>query len=194
MLLDFFRLEAYNQIRSNQGYFRVSGCTFWNNLNYYKKATRDKGYPLLPIGNSPLAICGGCLCKLTLPTAKAGGFLFLPPLHWQIPYGTAMSYTVSTGYIYTVPACPAVQFSYLYADCSCSPFFKILMPAFVSRSWTAWQPGHSQIRMRRFITPQKQQVKVSTLPLYSLALPPFCFQKGQPSDYPYHVLIWLDSV
>ena len=73
MLLDFFRLAAYNQIRSNQGYFRVSGCTFWNNLNYYKKATRDKGYPLLPIGNSPLAICGGCLCKLTLPTAKAGG-------------------------------------------------------------------------------------------------------------------------
>ena len=71
---------------------------------------------------------------LTLPTAKAGGFLFLPPLHWQIPYGTAMSYTVSTGYLYTVPACPAVQFSYLYADCSCSPFFKILMPAFVSRS------------------------------------------------------------
>lgn len=71
---------------------------------------------------------------LTLPTAKAEGFLFLPPLHWQIPYGTAMSYTVSTGYIYTVPACPAVQFSYLYADCSCSPFFKILMPAFVSRS------------------------------------------------------------
>ena len=39
------------------------------------------------------------------------------------------------------------------------------------------------------ITPQKQQVKASTLPLYSLALPPFCFQKGQPSDYPYHVLI-----
>ena len=72
--------------------------------------------------------------KLTLPTVKAGGFLFLPPLHWQIPYGTAMSYTVSTGYLYTVPACPAVQFSYLYADCSCSPFFKILMPAFVSRS------------------------------------------------------------
>ena len=48
--------------------------------------------------------------KLTLPTAKAGGFLFLPPLHWQIPYGTAMSYTVSTGYIYTVPVCPTVQF------------------------------------------------------------------------------------
>ena len=76
----------------------------------------------------------GISLLLTLPTAKAGGFLFLPPLHWQIPYGTAMSYTVSTGYIYTVPACPAVQFSYLYADCSCSPFFKILMPAFVSRS------------------------------------------------------------
>ena len=76
----------------------------------------------------------GISLLLTLPTAKAGGFLFLPPVHWQIPYGTAMSYTVSTGYIYTVLACPAVQFSYLYADCSCSPFFKILMPAFVSRS------------------------------------------------------------
>ena len=48
--------------------------------------------------------------NLTLPTAKAGGFLFLPLLHWQIPYGTAMSYTVSTSYIYPVPACPAVQF------------------------------------------------------------------------------------
>ena len=72
--------------------------------------------------------------KLTLPTAKAGGFLFLPLLHWQIPYGTAMSYTVSTSYIYPVPACPAVQFFYLHADCICRPFFRILMPAFISRS------------------------------------------------------------
>ena len=47
---------------------------------------------------------------LTLPTAKAGGFLLLPLLHWQTPYGTAMSYTVSTSYIYTVPVCPTVQF------------------------------------------------------------------------------------
>ena len=31
-------------------------------------------------------------------------------LHWQTPYGTAMSYTVSTSYIYTVPVCPTVQF------------------------------------------------------------------------------------
>ena len=46
---------------------------------------------------------------LTLPTAKAGGFLFLPLLHWRIPYGTAMSYTVSTSYVYPVPVCPAVQ-------------------------------------------------------------------------------------
>lgn len=29
--------------------------------------------------------------QLTLPTTKAGGFLFLPLLHWRIPYGTAMS-------------------------------------------------------------------------------------------------------
>ena len=48
--------------------------------------------------------------NLTLPTAKAGGFLLLPLLHWQTPYGTAMSYTVSTSYIYTVPVCPTVQF------------------------------------------------------------------------------------
>ena len=52
---------------------------------------------------------------------------------------------------------------YLHADCICSPFFRILMPAFVSRLWTAWQIGHSQIRMRRFFTsgfrqPQKLQV------------------------------------
>ena len=47
---------------------------------------------------------------LTLPTAKAGGFLLLPLLHWQTPYGTTMSYTVSTSYIYTVPVCPTVQF------------------------------------------------------------------------------------
>ena len=50
------------------------------------------------------------LPHLTLPTAKAGGFLLLPLLHWQTPYGTAMSYTVSTSYIYTVPVCPTVQF------------------------------------------------------------------------------------
>ena len=30
------------------------------------------------------------------PTAKLMGFLFLPLLHWLIPYGIAMSYTVST--------------------------------------------------------------------------------------------------
>ena len=33
---------------------------------------------------------------LTLPTAKAGGFLLQPLLHWPIPFGTATSYTVST--------------------------------------------------------------------------------------------------
>ena len=36
--------------------------------------------------------------------------MLLPLLHWQTPYGTAMSYTVSTSYIYTVPVCPTVQF------------------------------------------------------------------------------------
>lgn len=33
---------------------------------------------------------------LTLPIAKARGFLFLPLLHWLIPKGIATSYTVST--------------------------------------------------------------------------------------------------
>ena len=33
---------------------------------------------------------------LTLPTAKAGGFLLQPLLHWLIPFGISMSYTVST--------------------------------------------------------------------------------------------------
>ena len=54
--------------------------------------------------------CTDIVPQLTLPTAKAGGFLLLPLLHWQTPYGTAMSYTVSTSYIYTVPVCPTVQF------------------------------------------------------------------------------------
>ena len=36
------------------------------------------------------------LLYLTLPTAKAGGFLLLPLLHWMIPCGISMSYTVST--------------------------------------------------------------------------------------------------
>ena len=34
--------------------------------------------------------------ELTLPTAKAGGFLLQPLLHWLIPFGISMSYTVST--------------------------------------------------------------------------------------------------
>ena len=36
------------------------------------------------------------LHMLTLPTAKAGGFLLQPLLHWLIPFGISMSYTVST--------------------------------------------------------------------------------------------------
>jgi len=38
----------------------------------------------------------GFIYMLTLPTAKAGGFLLQPLLHWLIPYGIAMAYTVST--------------------------------------------------------------------------------------------------
>ena len=36
-----------------------------------------------------------CL-QLTLPTGKAGGFLFQPLQHLRTPYGIATSYTVST--------------------------------------------------------------------------------------------------
>ena len=43
VLLDFFRPAAYNQIRSNQGYFRVSGCTFC----FQKGQTPDYPYHVL---------------------------------------------------------------------------------------------------------------------------------------------------
>lgn len=36
------------------------------------------------------------ISSLTLPIAKARGFLFLPLLHWIIPKGITMSYTMST--------------------------------------------------------------------------------------------------
>ena len=87
------------------------------------------GTKFLPIRNilTPVVHVMSNFSILTLPTVKAGGFLFLPPLHWQIPYGTAMSYTVSTGYLYTVPACPAVQFSYLYA-CIRIPVINCMTP------------------------------------------------------------------
>ena len=90
------------------------------------------GYVKTDLGCSEICF----LCEdnhLTLPTAKAGGFLLLPLLHWQTPYGTAMSYTVSTSYIYTVPVCPTVQFLSL-CRLHLQSFFRILILAFVSRS------------------------------------------------------------
>ena len=79
---------------------------------------------------------------LTLPTTKAGGFLFLPLLHWRIPYGTAMSTQCPQAMFILFPYALRYSF-YLYADCICSPFFKILIPALIPLLCSAWQFGHS---------------------------------------------------
>jgi hypothetical protein len=41
---------------------------------------------------------------------------------------------------------------YIYADCMSNPLFKILMLALVSLSCFVWHPGHSHLRMARFLT------------------------------------------
>ena len=99
---------------------------------------------------------------LTLPTTKAGGFLFLPLLHWRIPYGTAMSTQCPQAMFILFPYALRYSF-YLYADCICSPFFKILIPALIPLLCSAWQFGHSHTRTARFFTsgfwyPQQEQV------------------------------------
>ena len=53
----------------------------------------ERGYNLETISDAT----GFSIDQLTLPTAKAGGFLLQPLLHWLIPFGTATSYTVTTG-------------------------------------------------------------------------------------------------
>lgn len=68
--------------------------------------------------------------QLTLPTAKAGGFLLQPLLHWKIPCGISMSYTVSTSWIILFPyalRCSLIciylfmltAFAILYSRCLC---------------------------------------------------------------------------
>ena len=100
---------------------------------------------------------------LTLPTAKAGGFLFQPLLHWLIPYGIATSYTVSTSQIILFPYALRCSLIYIYADCICSPLVKIFILALVSLLCMVWHSGHSHTRTARFFTsgflyPQQEQV------------------------------------
>ena len=57
----------------------------------------------------------------------------------------------------------AVLYIFIYADCICSPFFKMLIPALTSLSCFVWHSGHSQLRTARFFTsgflyPQQLQV------------------------------------
>ena len=64
---------------------------------------------------------------------------------------------------YTVPVCPTVQFYVVYADCICSPLFKILILALVSLLCFVPHSGHIQLRIARFFTsgflyPQAEQV------------------------------------
>ena len=101
--------------------------------------------------------------SLTLPTAKAEGFLLQPLLHWLIPFGTATSYTVSTSQIILFPYALRCSLIYVYADCICNPLFKMFMPALVSLLCFVWHSGHSQFRTARFFTsgflyPQQEQV------------------------------------
>ena len=51
MLLDFFRLAAYNQIRSNQGYLPIRWLSFQKYFIFDEQIS-GKGYPLLTVGNS----------------------------------------------------------------------------------------------------------------------------------------------
>lgn len=102
-------------------------------------------------------------CYLTLPTAKAGGFLFQPLLHWLIPYGIATSYTVSTSQIILFPYALRCSLIYIYADCICSPLVKMFILALVSLLCMVWHSGHSHTRTARFFTsgflyPQQEQV------------------------------------
>ena len=90
--------------------------------------------------------------KLTLPTAKAGGFLLQPLLHWMIPCGISTSYTVSTSWIILFPYALRCSLIFIYADRICSPFFKMFLLALISMSCTVWQSGHSHIRTARFFT------------------------------------------
>lgn len=70
--------------------------------------------------------------NLTLPTAKSGGFLLPPPLHWRMPYGIAMSYTVSTSQIILFPYALRCSFLCVYSDCS--------------DTWLVFLPHHSHTR------------------------------------------------
>lgn len=110
-----------------------------------------------------LAIFAAKLFFLTLPTAKARRILAstTTALANILRYHNVLHSVHKLDY--TVPVCPTVQFMYLYADCICSPLFKIFMLALVSRLCTAWQIGHSHTRIARFFTsgflyPQQEHV------------------------------------
>ena len=86
-----------------------------------------------------------------------------PLLHRLIPYGIAMSYTMSTSWIILFPYALRCSLVCIYADCISSPLFRIFIPALVSRLCFVWHSGHSHSRTARFFTsgflyPQHEQV------------------------------------
>ena len=58
-----------------------------------------------------------------------------------------MSYTVSTSQIILFPYALRCNLVFIYADCICSPLFKMLLLALVSLLCNVWQSGHSHIRI-----------------------------------------------
>ena len=72
--------------------------------------------------------------KLTLPTAKAGGFLLQPLLHWMIPCGISMSYTVSTSWIILFPY--ALRCSFI---CTILTAFAVLYSRYLHWHWCPYR-------------------------------------------------------
>ena len=71
---------------------------------------------------------------LTLPTAKAGGFLLQPLLHWLIPFGISMSYTVSTSWIILFPY--ALRCSFI---CTILTAFAVLYSRYLHWHWCPYR-------------------------------------------------------
>ena len=79
----------------------------------------------------------------------------------------------------------AVLYIFIYADCICSPFFKMLIPALTSLPCFVWHSGHSQLRTARsftsgFLYPQQLQVWLLGYIVGTLMM-----------SFPYHAALYL---
>ena len=99
----------------------------------------------VPCGDGFLNIRAGAI--LTLPTAKAGGFLVLRPLR-ILRHGL---HSLPKRY---VSACPAVRYFFVglrYIN-KRSPSLRILSAALTSLSWEAPHSGQTHLRTPGFLT------------------------------------------